>query len=375
MTAPGRKTVSARQGLDFLALARAAAKDPRCRAYFDSRSRNAGDGHAPFSDYAASLAASPFMESFRNFLARYGHRGVYETDLARPRFREDPSYLLESLAAAARREDLPDLLELERNRLREAREAWLAFTARLGVLDRLFPWRAVAVRWVLRQIKMCQNLREGVRSEGMRVIGAMRRLSLLLGHRWFEGGWLGRPEDIFYLDRAEIDRAAREPMARKVLRALVAARQEAERRWRAVEMPNLICEGQDGRWAPIIPAAPTAAAWRGLAVSGGRVRGPAAVVRTPDDVSKMRPGAVLVAPTTDPAWSALFALAAGVAVEMGGLLSHGSILAREYGIPAVVNVPGLCDAVRDGDLLEVDGWQGTVRRIGDGAESGTAGTP
>jgi phosphoenolpyruvate synthase/pyruvate phosphate dikinase len=90
-------------------------------------------------------------------------------------------------------------------------------------------------------------------------------------------------------------------------------------------------------------------------VSSGRARGTARVIPHPDESARLLPGDILVAPSTDPGWTPLFLRASAVVLEVGGYLSHGAIVAREYGLPAVVNVAGALTAVQDGQTLEVDG--------------------
>ena len=102
-----------------------------------------------------------------------------------------------------------------------------------------------------------------------------------------------------------------------------------------------------------------------MGVSPGRVTGVARVVTDPRSGSYIEPGEILVAPVTDVAWTPLFAQAAGLVVEVGGLLSHGSIVAREYGVPAVVGVAGATRAIRTGDRITLDGATGRVFKLGD----------
>ena len=92
--------------------------------------------------------------------------------------------------------------------------------------------------------------------------------------------------------------------------------------------------------------------------------GTARLIRIPEEGYRLKPGDVLVAPSTDPAWTPLFLNVSAIVMETGGYLSHGSIVAREYGIPAVVNIPGLFNAIKEGDVVEVDGNGGAVRRRG-----------
>ncbi|WP_284189833.1 PEP-utilizing enzyme, partial [Zoogloea oryzae] len=105
-------------------------------------------------------------------------------------------------------------------------------------------------------------------------------------------------------------------------------------------------------------------AWRGVATGTGVARGRARLLRHPDEGGRLLPGEILVAPSTDPGWTPLFLKAGGLVVETGGYLSHGAIVAREFALPAVVNLPGILTVLRDGDEVEVDGLSGTVRRVG-----------
>jgi rifampicin phosphotransferase len=102
---------------------------------------------------------------------------------------------------------------------------------------------------------------------------------------------------------------------------------------------------------------------RGTAVSRGAAEAPVCVLRSPDEGERMPTGAVLVAPSTDPGWAPLFSRASAVVVEIGGLFSHAATVAREYGLPAVANVEGATDLLRDGDVVRVDGSRGVVEVI------------
>ena len=112
-------------------------------------------------------------------------------------------------------------------------------------------------------------------------------------------------------------------------------------------------------------AVPAAAAVSGKPMSGvgvasGRVTGTARLIRHPDEGGRLSPGEVLVAPSTDPGWTPLFLKAAALVMEAGGSLSHGAIVAREYGIPAVINVPGVMKVIKDGQTITVDGEEGKI---------------
>ncbi len=112
-----------------------------------------------------------------------------------------------------------------------------------------------------------------------------------------------------------------------------------------------------------VPIKETKKVFTGYAASSGIVQGRARIVHSPEEFGKFKAGDILVAPTTDPMWTNLFPIAKAVVTKMGGTLSHASIVAREYGTPCVVNVQGIVDALKDGDMIEVDGESGLVRII------------
>lgn len=106
---------------------------------------------------------------------------------------------------------------------------------------------------------------------------------------------------------------------------------------------------------------------KGVATSAGKVTAPACVLHGPEDFDLMKPGAVLVAGTTTPAWTPLFAMASAIVTDIGGPLSHGSIVAREYGIPAVMGTGVATRRIRNGQLVTVDGSAGNVTLLKNGA--------
>jgi len=108
--------------------------------------------------------------------------------------------------------------------------------------------------------------------------------------------------------------------------------------------------------------APNAHTLVGFAVSPGKVTGPACVIRSPADFADMQPNSILVCPSTTPAWTPLFTQATGLVTDIGGILAHGSIVAREYGIPAVMGTGNATQWIVSGQPITVDGDTGTVTR-------------
>ena len=103
--------------------------------------------------------------------------------------------------------------------------------------------------------------------------------------------------------------------------------------------------------------------WRGRAISPGRARGFARIVQSASDLSRVQHGEILVAPSTDPAWTPVFGRIAGLVVARGGVLSHSAIVAREYHIPAVAGIANIVSEIQDGEMIEVDGSRGVVRLV------------
>lgn len=144
----------------------------------------------------------------------------------------------------------------------------------------------------------------------------------------------------------------------KGLDVLVAERKVVRKEMEALSPPDLIID-EDPRFAePTAPGLGNTLAGMGVAL--GRASGAAKLICHPDEGRKLQAGDVLVATSTDPGWTPLFLRASAIVMEAGGSLSHGAIVAREYGIPAVVNIPGVMKIIKDSQLITVDGDEGKV---------------
>ena len=142
------------------------------------------------------------------------------------------------------------------------------------------------------------------------------------------------------------------------LRHLITQRRLERQRDAARHLPDLFI-GARPLYAETLPTQGTVLT--GLPSSPGRVTGIARVLYSPQEGARLQPGEILVAPSTDPGWTPLFLLASGLVMETGGYLSYGAIVAREYGIPAVLNVPLATQHIPDGSSIMLDGAQGVVQ--------------
>ena len=280
------------------------------------------------------------------FLELYGHRCLGEMELMEPRYREDPSYpeqLADQLKDARRLEDAHQ----ENTKRRDDAEKALPETmARWGGSS-----FASDVTELLRQTRTLLPYRENGKHYLMMGYELIRLAILELARRWELGN------DIFFLRLDELERFEKD---REILGEVVAARKLRWRSAQQIALPEVIDSQQlDQLGQPGEIDVPSSVVLSGEAIAPGVATGRAAVVHDPRQTGALRAGSVLVCPSTDPAWTPLFITAAGLVVERGGTLSHGAIVARDFGIPAVVcgNATSL---ISDGTEIRVDGNQGTV---------------
>ncbi|HZG89866.1 MAG TPA: PEP/pyruvate-binding domain-containing protein [Pseudonocardia sp.] len=304
---------------------------------------------------------APLRRELDGFLARHGHRAVAEIDIGVPRWRDDPDYVLGVLANYLRLDDpaaAPDATF--------ARGAAAAAAVLDQVVDRVrrrSAVRARLLRWALRRTRALAGLRETHKDYLVRLIAEARTELAAIGTDLARRSLLDAAEDIWFLDLAEAGSA----LAGADHRAVVAGRRaEYDRELRRRHVPRILLSDGTEPEALVSPAA-VDGALVGTAASAGEITGVARVVLDPSD-AHLEPGEILVAPSTDPGWTPLFLTAGGLVMEMGGSNSHGAVVAREYGIPAVVGVPDATSLIRTGQRIAVDGAAGLVRIVAGPAE-------
>jgi pyruvate,water dikinase len=205
-----------------------------------------------------------------------------------------------------------------------------------------------------RRSRKFRYYREAVSSLYTYGYGLFRPYFLALGEKLAQRNVLSAPEDIFYLNVAEVRDIVAQRHVAIDYAALAAQRRQEMESYRNVVMPSIIVGDQ-----PPPVTQQTGNVWHGTPTSRGRYTGPACIIRGIFEFSKMRAGDVLVIPYSDAGWTPLFSKAGAVIAESGGILSHSSIVAREYNIPAVVSVSDACN-LSDGTIITVDGYSGEV---------------
>jgi pyruvate,water dikinase len=315
----------------------------------------AGSGAVASAEHGYRLYEIACGEStVEAFLREFGHRAVYETDARNPRWVEDPAWVLEQVEAIRANPPARDLREAAAEVRREAE----------GEVRRRFPWRAPMLLWFARKLREAVAAREECKSAMVAAMLPARLAMLEVGLRLVASGQLDAPEQMFELSAADLTCLLRGWWDGAGARELTGDRTRRQEAWLAEDCPDAIVESADGameaRQPDVSERAAVDGVWSGIAVSPGAAEGPARLVRHPEDAAHLQQGDVLCAPSTDPGWTPLFLRASAIVMETGGYLSHGSIVAREYGIPAVANVPGILGALRDGERVLVDGSKGTI---------------
>jgi pyruvate,water dikinase len=307
-----------------------------------------------------------FKHAFTDYLERWGFRSSGELMLTTPTPQEDPLPVLRLLKSYVGSQAMsPQHQTRVQQRAREAATAALA--------AHLSPpgWRSVPLlsqasrfRLLLAATQGAIKLRERARMKQALLYTRLRHIALQLGARLTERGLLQQPDDIFLLTLPEV-RSMVAGAAADLAPAIESRRQE-QQAFSACTPPDRIVLGPGEQWQPDEAdqhdeacAAPTKTL-RGNGACGGAAAGEAAVVLDVAYADRVQDGQILVTRQTDPGWATVFFLVRGLVIERGGMLSHGAIIAREYGIPAVVGVPEATRLIRDGDRVRVDGDQGLV---------------
>ena len=323
-------------------LSRLARRSPQVMAFL---------AQGKWDTWQQELAGTAFAKAWHEFLETFGHRALYEVEMANPRWREQPDYLFEVLTTYA---SLPQARAPfdpeEQARRRQAAEQ--------EVCRLLTPWRRPWFRATVRRTQAFSRLRENSKSHLVQLIDIGRLMALRAAHFLRQDGLLEDAATIFYLRLEEVQTALRGTMPVETVRHLIAQRRLERQRDAARHLPDLFI-GARPLYAETLPTQGTVLT--GLPSSPGRVTGIARVLYSPQEGARLQPGEILVAPSTDPGWTPLFLLASGLVMETGGYLSHGAIVAREYGIPAVLNVPLATQHIPDGSSILLDGAQGVVQ--------------
>jgi pyruvate,water dikinase len=306
--------------------------------------------------YGKGELPPPLQRGLHAFLDRYGARAVGEIDLGLPRWRDDPAPVLHTLASYLEIDDparAPDAVFTAGAREAERLAAACVARAAEGPLGFV---RAPLLGGAVRRIRLLLGLREYHKFAMVRVLDGFRDALRAHGRDLAARGVLAQEDDIFFVLPEELRRVAQGESVHLVPR-VVERRAEHERERRRRQIPRVMLSTGEVFYEGMAPAGK--GDLHGEGVSPGTVEGVVRVVRDPRG-ARLLPGEILVCPATDPGWTPLFLSASGLVMEMGGMMTHGSVVAREYGLPAVVGVHQGTTRLRDGQRIRVDGTHGVI---------------
>lgn len=364
---PGAEAMGARlvAGLGSLACA-----DPgyalwslagRIRTRFDGMPGEPGELDELLRRLAADGAGNEIAASLADFCNSHGHLCAGQMDPAVPRWGDDPSAVLDEIRRFIEMagDETPDGRARQQEASRSRAMAWLDGRLSAG-WRRGFFWRRGALRKLEAGLAATYPLCANAKPNLVKLLWRYRRFLQKAGEMLQESGFLDRPEQVFLLRAEEIGEALAGRADAGMIRQRLARREEAQAFYRTLSPPTVIrCPYRLTQFET--PQLSGDGFLKGLGASPGQRRGPARLIRTPADFDRLKPGEILVALSVDSGWSPLLLRAGAVVAELGGRFGEAAVIAREYGLPAVVNVTHAMTALHDGDMLEVDGERGLVR--------------
>ncbi len=338
---------SAEPAFGLYDLSRMAASNKTLSELFENQDNKALYTHLIQSD---QTEAKKFIQEINNFLSVHGHRGVCEAEFRNPCWREDPSQVIAMIRNYLRPGVTPPS-EIQ-NRQKKAR-----IKATKQTLNSLPLFKRIVLRTTLNTAKRYLGMREMLKNLIELRADRARRIYNELKGRLVDKGTLANPDDIYFLIYQEVRDLVHGHMTVSEAKKIISRRRQDFQWSKQIHLPKII----EGQIKPI-DAREVSQDRRlsGTGVYPGKIEGNARVILDPRTDSRVEPGEILVAPVTDAGWTPLFINAAGLVVEVGGLLSHGSIVAREYGLPTVVGAENATTMIKTGDRILVDGAAGLV---------------
>ena len=316
-------------------------------AHPEGREKVGEASHADALAWLRDPASGEAGEAFADYLDRHGHRAVKELELRQPEWREDPSPLLKSIQAAVRH-----------GRATAAREE----SAPLGELS-------LGLRVLTRMARRAVRSREETKSGLVDVTTRFKQVYRALGRDLEAAGLLPDADAVFFLTHSELGRLVAD--AHPGLAELAIARREIHDGLDSLHFADVFM----GLGEPERPETPElgedgVVQATGAPVSRGRVTGIARVVHRLEDAEAIEEGEILIAPITDVGWTPYFGVVAGLVTDVGSAVSHGAVVAREYGLPAIVNTRNATRIFRTGDRVLLDGENGVVRLVDPAEDAG-----
>ena len=334
--------------------------------------RNDPDSSKVFDDTPAATLAARYLagslppaaqKAIADFMDKFGARGLAEIDLGRERWGEDPTHIMQVLLSYLAIDD-PDLapdVVFKRGAI-AAQEAAVLLEQEVRKLPggRI---KARLVRFAVSRYRAVGGMREAPKFFAIRMMGIIRQGLLESGRNFVDAGLLDKADDLFFLYLRELDDIAKQAQFPADIRTRIAERRALRRReMLRKQIPRVLLSDGTAFYEGVAAPDGDENAIVGDPVSPGVVEGYVKVVLNPHE-TQLNHGEILVCPGTDPAWTPLFLAAGGLVMEVGGMMTHGSVVAREYGIPAVVGVHQATTRLETGQRIRVNGSTGIIEII------------
>jgi pyruvate,water dikinase len=343
--------IDAVAGLDLWRLAVAADADPDVKDLVLSNQ----DWHTIEPKLARLDSGKEFLKTWNGFMQRHGHHCRAELELYNPRWAETPDYILKLVRNYISQIGKTDPVQNAANLARQRKK--LEQQCRKKLKN---PVKRIIFNHLLNRSQQGSVFRENVKSEVIKLVVSLRKMLLEIGKKLTDKGVLKNQDDVFFLRLVELEPVARGKADFDILQVIADRRTEYDKN-SLIYPPDAIF----GKFDPekYVPESvdTDVETLTGMPVSPGVTTGKARVILRADADQQVLAGEILVAPFTDPGWTPYFVTAAAIVMDQGGILSHGSIVAREYGIPAVVNVGSGTEIIKTGQTIEVDGNRGVVK--------------
>jgi len=313
--------------------------------------------HFSSQDIVAQLRSDPRLSKcameLDSFLKEYGHRS-HTRELYFPRWGEDPRLVADIVRSLVSSPPV-DLQALERRKIAEREETEKEILSRIRGLKMGF-FKAGVFRLIMRFSQTYLMFRENQRYYLDHILYRQRRIYMEYARRFLASGLISKEDDIFFLSKEEIFALAK-GQGKEALSKIPERRKEFAD-WKG-ELPPKFVRGRV-EFDDTVKVVDNAAQLIGTSASPGVAIGPVRVVDSIEQLSEVREGEILVTSNTDPGWTAVFSKIAGLVTETGGILSHGAVVSREYGIPAVTAVKGATKIFITGQRITLDGNEGLI---------------
>ena len=348
--------ISHKMNLELAEVITSARNDQVVLSYLEQQSPKAH--HQRWHNWNEALDGTETQDLLVRFLRNYGHRAICELEVSSPRWGNDPSYIFELMRLPPNCGSNIDIEESKAKREATENEILQACS---------FATRPI-MRWAVSKLQEFIRFRENLKDIVVRFIARQQQILLAIATQWKEQSILSTLEDIYHISLTHMREFAAGTLLVQDVQALSSRNKELYEEFSSVSIPPKIFCGNKAEvalsGAPGVQMDEGTTKYYGNAGAPGTAIGTAVVIHSLSEIQFLSncqaESKVLVCSITDPAWTPLFLQVSAVVVETGGVLSHSAIVAREFGIPCVFAIPDLLTMIRSGDILQVNGSEGSV---------------